>query len=74
MLKKAWRGWLKVAETLGNIQMIFLLSLIYWTIWALIAIPFKYRADPLALRRPGGAGWVLREPGSQSIESMRKQG
>ena len=74
MLKKAWQSWLKFAETVGNLQMIFLLSLVYWTIWALVALPFKYLADPLALRRPGRVRWVIRGPGSQSIESMRKQG
>jgi hypothetical protein len=39
--------WLKVAEVLANLQLAFLLTLFYWTLWALVAIPFKLLADPL---------------------------
>ena len=73
-LGKGWRKWLKLAEWLGNLQMVILLALIYWILLAAVALPFKYLADPLALRRPGRSRWVVRGPASQSIESMRKQG
>lgn len=47
LLRRAWNGWLKVAHILGTIQMIIILTLICWTLFALTAIPFKLIADPL---------------------------
>jgi len=71
---KAWRGWLKFAQLLGNVQMIFLLSVVYWTMLAVLALPCKLLSDPLALRRRSRAGWTRRQPMTDISESMRKQG
>ena len=71
-LTSVWRGWLKFAEVFGNIQMTVLLSLIYWIMLPIVAVPFKLLADPLALRR--SRRWVTRNPESIGIDSMRKQG
>ena len=73
-MKKAWNRWIKLAELLGNFQMIILLSIIYWTMLAIIAIPFKVLADPLALRRPSGNRWQSMVAPPDRLESMRKQG
>ena len=73
-LKKIWKGWLKFAEIVGNIQMIVLLSLIYWVMLPIVAIPFRLLADPLSLRHRGQARWITRSTEPQTIESMRKQG
>ena len=69
-----WRGWLKFGVILGNIQMVVLLTIIYWTMLALIAIPFKLLSDPLALRRSRSFGWLQRRPPSDYYQWMRKQG
>ena len=69
-----WKRWLKFAEILGNVQMIFLLSLIYWTFVLFLALPFKLLADPLALRRLARPRWILRQPIPSILESMRRQG
>ena len=69
-----WRRWLKLAEILGNVQMIVLLSLIYWTLLFMVAVPFKVLADPLALRGPASVHWVPRPPESNRLDSMKKQG
>lgn len=74
ILAKAWRYWLKFAEKLGNIQMVILLTIIYWTGFLVLAIPFKLLSDPLALKRPGASRWVHRTPVADILESMRKQG
>ena len=74
VLARAWRLWIKFAEVLGNVQMIILLSVIYWTFVAVIAITFKLLSDPLALRRSSGPRWVTRRSPADFLESMRKQG
>lgn len=73
-LKRGWSRWLRFAELVGNVQMIILLTIIYWTLLALVAIPFKFLADPLAIRRPSAARWRARRPASNVFESMRRQG
>jgi len=69
-----WRGWIRFATILGNIQMIIMLSVIYWIMLTLLAIPFKLLTDPLGLRRPGNRRWIQRQPISEVMESMRRQG
>ena len=74
ILRQAWRRWLKFAELLGNIQMMVLLSLVYWFMFTLVAVPFRLLSDPLALRHPSRARWVSRAPISHVLDSMRRQG
>lgn len=73
ILGKIWRGWIRFATVLGNVQMVLLLSLVYWTIVAVTAIPMRLLSDPLALRR-SNRGWVKRQPNAATLESMKRQG
>ena len=74
-LGRVWRRWIKVTTIIGNIQMTILLTLVYWTIVTLTAIPFRFLADPLSLRRSSrNCGWRKREPIADMRKSMRKQG
>ena len=54
--------------------MIFLLSLIYWTMVALLALPFKIAADPLDLKSSGRLGWIKLDTPNDRLSSMKKQG
>ena len=74
MFKRAWRRWMKVGEFLGNFQMIVILTLVYWIVMTLTAIPFKLLADPLALRNASRSRWIQRARVADVLESMRKQG
>ena len=71
---KAWRRWLKIAETFGNLQMILILSLVYWTMLAFVALPYKLFADPMAHRTAHRMSWVRRPPVSDVLKSAKKQG
>ena len=74
LLRAFWRRWLKFAEILGNVQMIVLLSLVYWTLFLFIALPFKVLAKPLTPRHREGVRWITRGPESNPARSMRDQG
>ena len=74
LLSKVWGRWLKLANIIGTIQMIVILSIIYWSFLAIIAIPFKMLADPLSFRAANRARWIDRHHETVSLESMRKQG
>lgn len=73
-LSTIWDRWLKIAEILGNIQLAILLSLIYWTIFLLIAIPAKLFSDPLSIRSANRSRWVRRETIPDALKNLRKQG
>lgn len=73
-LVTAWRRWVKFAEFLGNIHITIFLSLLYWILLPFWALPYKVFNDPLALRNPSRARWINRIPGTDRLDSMRKQG
>ena len=74
VISRAWRRWLRFAEVLGNIQITILLSLLYWIMLPVWAIPYKVFSDRLALRDARRARWIQRVPGTDWLDSMRKQG
>lgn len=74
LLRKLGRGWLKFAEVLGNVQMVLILSVVYWVMVLILALPLKLITDPLGLKGPHRGGWVKRGPSKDILESMRKQG
>ena len=74
ILKKMWSAWLRIAEVIGNIQLTILLTIIYWTFVPFVAIPFKFLADPLSIRKSAKPRWIRRDPIPDAFEHLRKQG
>ena len=73
IFRKAWDGWMRFAEMMGTVNLVIILSIMYWTMVAVIAIPFKLASDPLRIKTSEGHGWVVREPFDTDVESMRNQ-
>ena len=57
----------------GNVVMFLWLSVLYWTLLAVTALPFKLLADPLALRRRNHSR-VSRDAVTDVLGWMRRQG
>jgi Ni/Fe-hydrogenase subunit HybB-like protein len=74
MFRRAWRRWIKITTFIGTVQMIIFLSIMYWTMVPLIAIPLKILSDPLGRRRSTGGAWIKRLPINEVLESMKEQG
>ncbi len=72
-LRRAWRGWLRFAEIIGTAQMVIILSLVYWTLLAIMALFLKLLADPLALRRSHRSLWAHRQNAPDILDAMRRQ-
>jgi hypothetical protein len=70
-MNRVWRGWLRVAEKIGTFQMIVILSIIYWVILPLTAVPYMLLADPFGFRRP--KGWGRPDNDADRAASMRRQ-
>ena len=73
-LAKLWKRWLRIAEIVGNVQMYLILTIVYWTMLAVVAVPIRFLDDPLSIRRPDRAGWIPRQIPASILESMKKQG
>ena len=74
VLRWIWRRWLRFAEIFGNVQMIIILSLIYWIMIPFLAIPMKLLSDPLQLRVRRQASWTEHPANVDILGSMKRQG
>ena len=73
IFRRAWNGWMKFAEIMGTVNLVIVLSILYWTMVAMVAIPFRLASDPLRIKTSEGHGWVVRDSISADMESMKNQ-
>ena len=73
-MKRVWNNWKQFVVLLGNFQMVIVLTIIYWLLLPIWAIPFKLMTDPLASRNTSSAIWSDEDPLPYDIEFMRRQG
>ena len=71
--RRLWNGWLRIAEKIGTVQMVIVLTLIYWTMITIMAIPFRFLSDPLALKKASRPKWIPRTQPDDVLASMRRQ-
>lgn len=72
-LRRFVDGWLAFAQLIGTVQMVVLLTVVYWVFIPLMYVPFGLIADPLRLRRSTGSGWREREVPGDAMEYMTRQ-
>ncbi len=73
--RRAWDGWLRVAHLIGTVQMVVILTIVYWLFLTLAVLPFGIIADPLKIRRSlRGTGWRTRRYADDALHLMRRQG
>ena len=68
-----WAWWLRVTHAIGIGQMVIILSLLYWGVCSLLALPLRIFSDPMALRRSSGPTWIKRDDSADSVDAMRQQ-
>ena len=66
-------GWLAFAHLIGTVQMVVLLTVVYWMFIPIVYVPFGLIADPLKLRRSTGSGWRERDIPGDAMEYMTRQ-
>lgn len=74
ILKRCWAGWLRVTEVLGTIQMVVLLSLVYWAMISIVFVPLRLLGDPLQLRRPDSGTWQKTDSKGSGLDNFGNQG
>ncbi len=73
LARRLWNRWLKIAEMIGTVQMAIILTLMYWTMITIMAIPFRFLSDPLGLKRSSRPSWKQRTHPSDVLENMKRQ-
>ena len=74
MMKASWNKWKQFVIFLGNVQIVVVLTIVYWLLMPFLAIPFKILADPLASRKGASAVWKDEDPLPHDMDFMRRQG
>ena len=64
---------MRFVHVFGTLQMVLLLTLVYWLMIPLVAIPRKLLSDPLQLRN-SGERWHDRDSAERDLDWMKKQG
>ena len=72
-LRRFLEGWLAFAHLIGTVQMVVMLTVVYWVFIPFMYLPFGLISDPLRLRRPRESGWRDREVPDDVLESMTRQ-
>ena len=72
-LRRLLDGWLAFAHLIGTVQMVVLLTVVYWVFIPLVYVPYGLISDPLRLRRPAGTGWREREVVDDASDDMTRQ-
>ena len=70
--RRAWSRWTGFARVVADVQIVILLTLVYWGLIMPMAIVFKPLSDPLGLRRRRGR-WITRDPQDDVLDTMRNQ-
>ena len=68
-----WHGWLWFAELFGRLMFFLIMTVLYFTLVTLIAIPHRLLSDPLQLRDRGTSTWHLRPESASDRSSMQRQ-
>ena len=68
-----WRGWLWFAELFGRLMFFLIMTVLYFTLVTLIAIPHRLLSDPLQLRSRGTSTWHTRHESASDAPSMQRQ-
>jgi len=77
LLKKAWKGWKKIAHRIGRFQTMLLISLFYFLVIAPLGFLFRlFGWDPLetkGFKSSKQSNWKTFDSKSHEFESLKRQ-
>jgi hypothetical protein len=74
-LKGIWKKWLFVSEKIGNFMSRVILTLLYFTIFAIPGIASRLFTDKLQIKKRKTSYWVdIKDKVPKDIEESRNQG
>ena len=71
--RRIWRRWLRIAHVIGTVQMLVVLTVVYWTILALTAVLFRLFGERLTKPPAWYHRAPPRQPAGPTLDEMKKQ-
>lgn len=74
-LRQAWGAWKIVGQVIGDFVARLVLTLFYFTVFALFAVGVRLATDPLSLaKRSRPSWWLARSANAESLSDASRQG
>ncbi len=73
VLGRLWEGWKRIVHVVGNFQARVILTLFYFVLLGLVAIPVRLLSDPLRHRLSQSSFWLSRRNEPVTLEEARRQ-
>jgi predicted CDP-diglyceride synthetase/phosphatidate cytidylyltransferase len=73
LLKRIWEWWKRVALVIGVFQTKLILTLFYFAILSLFAVPARLFSDPLLIKKGRSSWWFPRTGQKDGLEDVRRQ-
>ena len=74
ILRIIWNLWMKFVVWFGTVQMIFIVTVVYWLIVPFTGVIVALISDPLGRRLRNKSTWIAREKHPDPLADMKRQG
>ena len=74
VLKFIWNIWKKFVVWFGTVQMIFIVTVVYWLVLPFTGGIVALISDPLGRRLRNKSTWIPREEHADPLAEMKRQG
>ena len=70
MFKKLFNLWMKFAVIFGNVMTAIIMTVFYFTVFALFAIPYRAFGKPFKVKMPN-SNWLEKEKNLETIDDFK---
>jgi hypothetical protein len=74
ILKFIWNLWMKFVIWFGTVQMIFIVTIVYWLILPFTGVIAALISDPMGRRLRNKSTWIPREKLDDPLAELKRQG
>ena len=72
--RSIWKWWIKFIEIFGTVQMVIVLTVMFWILVVPLGLVVRWFEDPLGKRKPTETNWRYRNKPSSGPGFFRDQG
>jgi hypothetical protein len=72
LLRKFWRVWKRIGKFIGDQIARIVLTIFYFTLFALFGLGVRLLSDPLTIKKKHGALWVQRGASDTDCDQARR--
>jgi hypothetical protein len=72
--RRVLNAWLKAVDVLGTVQMMIILTILYWLLVTPLGLIMPWFEDPLSSKKPSKTNWHERTSPSGGTDFFKDQG